>query len=752
MDFREYLRIALVNRKLIAYVTGVAFLVALAGSLLIDPQYSAKTTVVIKSALNQPRITLSSGSGSVGDSQNGIQLMGETYREILRSRTIAEKIVAELHLDDAAAAGRTSRRGIGKTVGMIKRKTIKFLRYGTFKTLPPHDQLIQGIQDAITTSLLPKTGLIEIKAVYEDADTAAKVANSAARNFVEHMKDMNSAEARVAKEFIQERVKVAEGLLKQAQDELKTFIVKQGSIYPERKVELVMAELVKFDSATKNTSSEIDQLRVHVAGLRQKLAQYSGQLATAEVTFSDPVVQDLRKQVLSLEIEKASLAPDFGPLHPRMVAMERKLVTTRAELDRQVKKLAGAEMSNVSPHYDELVTELLAKETALNVAIEKKKALEAILTSYPPDLMFSAEKQVEWETLQNAVKFAQSNLDSLKTQLEGARITEAQKLSETSIVDPAVASPFPSGIPKSVYPLLGLIVGLMGAIGVAFFIEHIDDTLKTVEMVESVLQLPVYAVIPTIRPGDRKRERRGRSGERDDAATAGMMEKRLLTHFEPRSVVAEAYRSLRTNIQFAGIQEKSRVFLVTSSVKGEGKSTTAANLSITMAQLGSRVLLIDADMRSPMLGLVFGKRREPGLSNYLGAGAELSDVIQPSGIPGLDLICGGAIPPNPSELISAGRVPELLQQAKASYDVIVVDSPPVIAVTDAAILSSFVHGVFMVVHARQTSRRLCQRAKALLQKVNARLLGIVMNNVDVESRYGYEYYAQHYYDGDKIDK
>jgi len=343
------------------------------------------------------------------------------------------------------------------------------------------------------------------------------------------------------------------------------------------------------------------------------------------------------------------------------------------------------------------------------------------------------------------VSFAQKNLDSLKLQLESARIKEAQKISEIKIIDQAIPPLNPKGIPKVAYTFLGFIVGLIGGIGLAFFMEYIDDSVQTIETIEEKLKLPVYGVIPEIKL--QRKVRRKTNGLKEKFS----MKEKLITHYEQRSPITEAYRSLRTNIQFCGVEEKNKIFLFTSSLKGEGKTTTVANISINTAQLGNKTLLIDADLINPMICSIFGKGKELGLSNYLGGSAHLNKIIIPSGIENLDIIPSGSIPPNSSELLSSKRLSELLNNVKKDYDFIFFDAPPVLAVTDATILSSKVHGVFLTIKGGQTSKRICLRAITLLKNVNANIIGAVLNKVKIEGRHGYEYYYQ-YYSGEKKRK
>ncbi|RME48802.1 MAG: polysaccharide biosynthesis tyrosine autokinase [Chloroflexi bacterium] len=217
---------------------------------------------------------------------------------------------------------------------------------------------------------------------------------------------------------------------------------------------------------------------------------------------------------------------------------------------------------------------------------------------------------------------------------------------------------------------------------------------------------------------------------------------KLVTLSDPRSPVAEAYRSLRTNLEFSSLDEPLRTMVVTSPAPEAGKSTTLANLAVTMAQAGKQVILVDCDLRRPSLHEIFGVSNTTGLTSVILDDTTSAPPLRETGVPGLKLLTSGPLPPNPAELLGSRRMADLIRALREQADIVLFDAPPVIAVTDAAILASQVDGVLLVLNAGVTRREHAQRAKAALEKVNARLIGTVLNNVKLDtSLYGY-YSAQ----------
>jgi tyrosine-protein kinase Etk/Wzc len=335
----------------------------------------------------------------------------------------------------------------------------------------------------------------------------------------------------------------------------------------------------------------------------------------------------------------------------------------------------------------------------------------------------------------------------LKEKYEESRIKEAGQIGNVRIIDKALPAENPIKPKKKVNLLLGALLGLGMGLGLALFVERLDNSLKSIEDVERT-GLSILGSIPMIKTNNHKKTRQV---EKEEDYQVKTIASNLVTHFEPKSPISEAYRTFRTNLHFARLDNPMRTILVTSSGPGEGKSTTVANLAITMAQMGTKTILVDSDLRRPVIHSIFGLQRAPGLTNYLAGNVPLQEIIQPTPIENLSILTCGVLPPNPSELLGSKKMRELLEELKGRYEMILFDSPPVIAVTDAAVLSTSIDGVALVVSSGYTSKEALVRAVTLLENVKGRLLGGVLNKIKVESIYGsyHYYYYYHYYGGTK---
>jgi capsular exopolysaccharide synthesis family protein len=277
---------------------------------------------------------------------------------------------------------------------------------------------------------------------------------------------------------------------------------------------------------------------------------------------------------------------------------------------------------------------------------------------------------------------------------------------------------------------VALVLGLFGGIGLAFLLETLDTSISTRDEIEERLGLPFLGIVPRIQPGKAEPDRD------------------LFVHSNPKSPAAECLRSIRTNLLFMSPDKPLRTILVTSSGPSEGKTTTAISLAQIMADGGSRVLLVDADMRRPRVHQIFRLSKESGLSSLILGEGSLDEVIHSTPIPNLSVLPCGPIPPNPSELLHTGAFGNLLSTLATRYDRIIIDSPPAGVVSDAVVISTQVDGTALIVKGGRTSRDAAVRTVRALRDVNAQLLGAVLNDLDLEDqRYGqyYQYYRYGYY-------
>jgi tyrosine-protein kinase Etk/Wzc len=369
------------------------------------------------------------------------------------------------------------------------------------------------------------------------------------------------------------------------------------------------------------------------------------------------------------------------------------------------------------------------------------------------------EKALQLVRLQREVDLQAALYSQLKEKHQETLIQESSKVQEVSIVKPAVSPTKPYNVPSKLMIIVtGIVVGLIIGLVSAFLVEVFDTSMGAIEDVEELMRVPVLGVIPFLHSEDKATDRI----ERRDPARTRMRD--LVTHFKPESMGAEAFRALRTNLQFLRLETKGKKFLITSSFVQEGKTLNIVNFALTMAQAGNKVLLIDADLRKPLVHKVFGLPEAPGITDYVLGNYQakeiyntisdvmlgdfgIDNILKTPGMDNLHVVTAGTRPPNPSEILSSTRFRQFLKKVEHTYSFIFIDAPPILPVADASEIATLVDGVFLVYKVGKIGRGVLKRAKSNLENVDAKLVGVILNSVKSDEGPEYYRYHSHYYYG-----
>jgi len=471
--------------------------------------------------------------------------------------------------------------------------------------------------------------------------------------------------------------------------------------------------------------------------LAEKEALYrmatSGNVDALPAARDNAVIQDLLKQKSDLDQQYAEAVNQFGPNYPKVQRLAAQMQQAQDDLANARKTM----VDSISEEYNTARSHV----QILQDALDKQKA----------DANDLAEKLVQYNILQHDAEANKQLYDGLLQKLKEAGITAGLRSSNIRIVDPALVPSSPSRPQKARNILLAFLVGLVGGIGLAIFREYLDNTVKSPDDIESLTGLPSLAVVPSL-PGlnGHHQSRFSRLVGDSEPQAAGGPRVELLSYVQPKSQISEAFRALRTSLLLSQAEHPPQVILVTSALPREGKTTAAVNLAVTLAQLGDRTLLMDSDLRKPgvrrALNLTIGK--ETGLSSYLAGVCSLDEVMVPHPmISNLTALTTGPVPPSPADLLSSHRMREAIAELRRQFKFIVIDSPPIMAATDAVILSALTDGVLLVVRSGTTPKEAFTRARDLLAAVKCRLLGVVLNAVDSSAPdyyYSYRYYPYAY--------
>jgi len=463
--------------------------------------------------------------------------------------------------------------------------------------------------------------------------------------------------------------------------------------------------------------------------------------------FSDPRSSELKKRLGELSVTLTQLELTYGPRHPKIVSTKEEI----ASIQRQIDESKGSLQDKLKADYERAARDEASLGAALEIA--KNEAAQ------------QNQASIQFNILKKNVETANSLYTEFLQRTNQAKIQEHEQHNTLKMIDPpqVPTSPVAPNRPRTI--MIGFLMSLVAGLALVFFLEYLDNTVKTVEDVSRYTQLPALSVIPAIRGRKHRSLKAGSNGSKRSSELAltngkgkgnghgngngeAFNTERLLA-LDSRSSVAEAYRVLRTSVLLSSTEKPPKTILVTSGQPGEGKTTTAVNTAISLSQLGASVLVIDCDLRKPSVHKLLGVDHLEGLSSYLSRRMELDEVIQKVPIPNLSVMTSGRIPPNPAEMISSTRMKEMLATLCERFDHIVIDSPPLLKVTDPVILSTLVDGVILVVHGGKSSRDVVRRTRQELSIAGARIFGVVLNNVSVHDDAYDSYYYEEYGDYEK---
>jgi capsular exopolysaccharide synthesis family protein len=461
---------------------------------------------------------------------------------------------------------------------------------------------------------------------------------------------------------------------------------------------------------------------------KQSLFEFAkaGDMDSVPQIRDNPVVQDLFRKRTEFYAQYTDALNQYGPNFPKVLRLQSQL--------KEIEAAAEKEKKGVIARLDSEYREARQREVLLTQALDQQKV----------QVNQMSERMVQYSILKREAEANKALYDGLLTKLKEAGISAGLRSSNIRVVDPAMVPQYPARPAKTRNIALSILVGLVGGIGLALLREYLDNTVKSPDDIESLARLPSLAVVPAFTEpnGDRSRVKLLKG-----ASTNGHNTRiELVAQHLPKSQMSEAFRALRTALLLSQADHPPQVILVTSALPREGKTTAAANLAVTLAQLGDRTLLIDADLRKPGVGrlLNLGSGKYAGLSSYLAGVSSLDLVtIQHPAIPNLSAIPTGPLPPNPADLLSSHKLSDAIAELRTKFKFIVIDSPPIMAATDAVILSVKADGVLLVVRSGETPKEAFVRTRDLLLSVKAHLLGVVLNAVDSTAPdyyYSYRYY------------
>ena len=744
-DLKDLLRVLLKHKWALVSAALIGLAVASVDGLTRTPMYRTAATLQIDSST--ARIVQFNRDVDPYQDMDGLTL--QTQIELLRSRALAERVIDELGLDPtrgrftgapeprlgasaadapsvpalagaapaSAPASKTARAesgalpGLGMLSDLKERVLAGYRQMGkpavVDRAFLSREAVVAGFMGSVSVSQVPSSRLVRISVSGPNPTHIARVANGMAKTFIAMSQERKSDTSGYAKGFLEDQIKATKAKLEESERALNAYARANSILMLDDKTNVVnqtfsdhSAALAKAEQERQRAEAVYNEVKLHPESAPQVL--------------ESKTVAAYKEQRAKLESEYLVNLTTFKPEFPKMVQLKAQI----AELDARIKAEVGIVLVAVKAQYE--------------AAKSQEDKVRARVGESRKEVLVSQDRSVQLNLLKRELDTNRQLYDGLLQRLKEVDVSNQVTANPISVVDQASIPLFPYEPNVRNIAMVGLMAGLLVGLAWAFIREHMDDSIKHADEVEALFGLPLLGVIPQLS--------RKAAGKGENAA--------LQTVSDPRGPFAEAYRSMRTALQFSTAEGAPRQMMVTSSVQGEGKSTTALALAINFAQLGKRVLLVDADMRNPSQHRVLGLANDRGLSNYLSGEGTREQLIQTSRIVGLHLLSAGPMPPSPVDLLMGPKLFRLLDKASTmGFDQVVIDAPPILGIADSIVLGNQIPGMIFVVRAGQTRRSSVRDALRRLRVAGLLPLGVALTRAGAghstyygsDAYYGYGY-------------
>lgn len=673
LHFLDYWRVIRSRKEIIL---AVIILVTLSGTcytLMLPKIYMASTTIRVR----EDATDIDVFDRQIVSGFNPYFL--KTEFEVIQSRTILSSVLDKLNLQEKWSSREENKGG-----------------------LIPRNVCMAILEQSVRVNQYRDTSLIEIQVYRDDQDEAMRIANEVANAYRAYRQSTKDLEIRAAVTALENELLKQQQKVNAAEDELERIRQEQGVIVLTRGVRADNVRIQQMEG--DRMAARVDML-TRRARLEQLEALEGDELMNASAYMvNDASLLALRRQMVDAEVQLKLMMENLGANHPEV----RRIRAGVDELKTQLNEALEGLKAGVRADYE-------VAKTRFEALDEEMKDVRQT------DIEAQKDKYLPFERAERNLMIQQEILNALRARVTQKGVEMGLPRTMVEIVDRAERPDRPVRPRVMVNIILSVIVGLGAGIGLAYFIEYLDTSVKTVDDVEKYLGLPVIGVIP--------------------------QKVRSLAEEGPESPHAESYRVLRTNMMFANEGKRGGTFAVVSGGVGEGKSTTLFNLAYVCAQLGDKVIVVDSDLRRPVQHTFFNMSNRFGLTNVLKQEATLEDAVKATSIPNLHFLPSGKMPRTSVGILDTQRIRTIIQDLRKTYDVVLFDSPPIVGVSDASIISSEVDGVLLVVQYRKYPRNMSTRARRMLENVGAKVIGVVLNNINI-LRDDYYYYYHSYYSPD----
>jgi polysaccharide biosynthesis transport protein len=635
----------------------------------------------------------------------------QTQYRILQSRSLARRTLDRMNAWDTFDSTKAPKKvGIGTAVAGAIASVVHLVVPEKAKDVEPQagetaaqSRILNTFLANLTVTPVRNSRLVEIEFASPHPNVAADVANGLAKAYIEQNLEFKFTASKDASDWLGQRLAEQRKTVDESERALQRYREQSDAVSLEERQNIVVQKLADLNAAV--TRAKTERIQKEAAYAQIKAVQNdAASLDTIPAILSNQFIQQQKTELAELQRQQAQLSEKLGQRHPDMVKAKLAVQNAEARIHGEIAKVVQSLQNDYQT--------ALSQEQSLMRALDQQKQ----------DALALNRKGIEYGALQRDAASNRQIFESLLQRTKETGISGELKVSNIRIVDAAEVPQAPSTPDKPLNALLAILGGSISGIGLAFFFEYCDNRIKSPSEIKSHLGLPFIGMIPKMTAAE--------------GATSPLLDKGATPNF------AEALRTVRTNVLFSSTAEGGQSLVVTSSGPGEGKTVVSSNLAMALAQTGQRVLLIDADMRRPRVHQVFGERQEPGLSNVLVGDTKTADAVRATSCPTLWVLPAGHLPPNPAELLGSKRFEEFIDTLKQHFAFVVIDTPPIMAVSDSAIVAHMADGVLFVIGSEMTSRNVAKTAVESLVNANGHMIGAVLNRVDLT--HNAYYYSQYY--------
>jgi polysaccharide biosynthesis transport protein len=661
------------------------------------------------------------------------------WRSMLRAIGLAS--------DDAKKKGKSSEEILATNSGLVSADEIaEAVRLAPFVEIIRRNLSVDPVRDSRTT--FKDTRLIEVSFRNTDAELAAFVVNSIGETFTNWNQEKRTGSSRKTSDFLQTRIAELQNEIRSDETKLVELKKSEGILKTEGEQTIVIdrlsglnRQLLDAENNRKNAEAEYLAVKDSPERIRALAEAESARYITERENNVIAFKNDTQKKLADLRANRSRLLQEYKESAPEIKEIDSQI----SSLEESVDRVVGKNNDDIQSYRQRTANVLLENlRTKYLRAKEQEDKIRASFDAQYNEAQGQNAGAVKLRLLEQNIETNKGFLENLRKNQSSNDVASQGSDNNISVAQFAIPPDAPVSPRRLTTVMAALLLSTLFGMGLALFLEYLDDTISSTEEIESYLQLPALAAIPSIDSTQRRKLLLvgATNDEPEDKSNS-----ELLIYADSRSSLSEAYRQLRTSILLSTAGHAPKSLLITSSLPSEGKTTTATNTAISLARTGVKVLIIDADMRRPRLHSVFGIENGEGLSTLLSGeltDQKIFDIVKTDERTGLNLLTSGPIPPNPAELIGSEQMVELLKALQSHYTHVVIDSPPITSFTDGVLLASMVDGVILVVHAGKSSRQVVRRARQLLYDVGAKVFGVVLNNVNLRSQDSYYYYQSYY--------